>query len=441
MASSSSVTPSTKTTSNLQKLQAEEANGKPRLSRGLPRAVLVSGPSFDPDGSAPASYQRRGVRKPDTDEKLQAISPNPGPTGVDLDHVLSDLGVPSVDASARPHVAGKMDNEPGLVETELARARIWPRMMLLTMPITPIPNRRFGTKEMRHLVLRYLFNKIVSLGAATPSDPVFMTHDSPLAREQLEADFSYFKITNLTATQMADQLERRFAYGLLLLQEERTKGMIAADQKSISMGPSLTETFFQPVYYRGKAYDVGESEGLHPEHLHALIALRIRYDYLHLDTHGLANPYAAQGHKPGDRVLEAFANPFNRYFDAYHSAFPDLEARLGSRGSFFAATRIEEPLVMANPPFDVSVMRALVMKAFQCLDTAKAEKREQTFILTLPAWRDVDYLKIIAASEHLVSIVWTPKADTTFIDSSTGAKIQPCDILTVTLRVKLTGPA
>ena len=142
-------------------------------------------------------------------------------------------------------------------------------------------------------------------------------------------------------------------------------------------------------------YDSGALAQNFPHELPAIVCLHLRYRYLQLTTHGLAYPYAAYGYIKS-RGIECFANAFNRYFDAWYSVFPDLEARFGSRGNFFHAsndefTQVDSPLFV-NPPFDES----LAMKAVD-----KIHELTHRHSLTLPTFWVLPNWKTFPALERL----------------------------------------
>jgi len=277
------------------------------------------------------------------------------------------------------------NEQTSLIETEFLRAEIW-RQLIHNQPRFSFRKNpgKFRSKENLSLLLRYIFNKIIDLQDQTPSDPVFMTHHSPLAEKQLEADFRYFRIISPTPQEMVKFLEGQFQKAA----EQVKKAVVANDQIVTGIDKELLE-------YKGKSYFVGSEIWNKKYCWHSAIALRIRYDYLQLDTQGLSVPYKNRGFESGADVLEAFASSFNHYFDKYHSAFPDLERCMGSLGSFWARNRIEEPIVMVNPPFDVTIIEEVIKKAIKCLEEAKRENRKQTWHLIFYFFGSSSVLPII----------------------------------------------
>ena len=312
-----------------------------------------------------------------------------------------------------------------LIETELLRERIWKHLVENQPRFSFRKNSgKFQLKENLSLLLRYIFNKIVCLKDQIPSDPVFMTHRSSLAEQQLEADFRYFRIISPTPQEMIQFLEGKFQEAVKRIE----KTIVEKDQVVTGKENELLE-------YKKREYFVGQEIWNKKHCWHAAIALRIRYDYLQLDTQGLAVPYKNRGFEPKTNILEAFASSFNHYFDKYHSAFPDLEQCMGSLGSFWARNRIEEPIVMVNPPFDVTIIEEVINKAIRCLEEAKRENRKQTWHLVFPAWRDISSFTSLAHHPFCQSFVDIVHSKTAFIDCLTKKMIQPCDIFQIVLAV------
>lgn len=333
---------------------------------------------------------------------------------------MSNLHLDDKDEKNESH-----NTNDSLIETEFLRAEIWKQL------INDQPNfsfrknpGRFRLKENLSLLLRYVFNKIICLRDRKPSDPVFMTHQSPLAEKQLKEDFKYFRIVSPTPQEMIQFLEGKFQKAV----EQMQKTTIKKDE-------AVSGKDEESLEYKGIRYFVGKEIWDKQYCWHAAVALRIRYDYLQLDTQGLSIPYKNLGFVPEANILEAFASSFNHYFDRYHSAFPDLEQCMGSLGSFWAQNRIEEPTVMVNPPFDVTLIEETIKKAVKCLEIAKQENRKQAWHLTLPAWRDILSFTSLAHHPFCQSFVDIVHGKTMFIDCLTKKMIQPCDIFQIILAV------
>ncbi len=96
---------------------------------------------------------------------------------------------------------------------------------------------------------------------------------------------------------------------------------------------------------------------------------------------------------------EAFASPLNCYHQLYFSAFPDIDTRFGSCGSFFDFIEGETSSsaggsYVANPPFCQYTMLRAIEGIKGCLDRAKEMGKPEpplSFIVIVPAWgRDRD---------------------------------------------------
>lgn len=323
------------------------------------------------------------------------------------------------------------EQDDSLIEREFLRAEIW-RQIVNSQPRFSFRKNpgKFKTKENLALLLRYVFNKIICLRDQKPSDPVFMIHHSPLAEKQLESDFRYFRIMSPTPKEMISYLEENFRKAVQQIQTSK-----------INKDESVTGNKEEFLEYKSKSYFIGRELWNKRHCWNAAIALRIRYEYLQLDTQGLAIPYKNFGHESNSNTLEAFSSSFNHYFDKYHSAFPDLEQCMGSLGSFWARNRIDEPVVMVNPPFDVTLIEETIKKAIQSLGQAEIENRSQAWHLTLPAWRDITSFTSLAHHPFCSSFVDIVRGKTLFFDHITQKMIQPCDIFQIVLSRRGSPPA
>ena len=91
---------------------------------------------------------------------------------------------------------------------------------------------------------------------------------------------------------------------------------------------------------------------------------------------------------------EAFASPLNCYHPLYFSAFPDIDTKFGSCGSFFDFIEGEASSAAcgsyaANPPFCQYTMLRAIEGIKGCLDRAKERAKAEpplSFIVIVPAW-------------------------------------------------------
>jgi hypothetical protein len=329
-----------------------------------------------------------------------------------------------------------------LMECELERSRLYEGILqsLYSLKLTRKDGIPLNSSKVNFLLLRYVFNKIADNGVQPgvqskndekvpdvkenklDDDPVFMTHVSSLAINQLRDDFEYFGIKTPSAKDVSDMIEKKFADAVAYL---KNRG-IPAD------GPVLLVE--QKIMYKLRSYpDISSLGKNNPKYLKQALALQIRYKYLHLETYGLSNPYAVMGYKPDDKVIEGFGSAFNHYFNMYYSAFPDLEACFGSKGSFFNATIPAGYLTVCNPPFDASVMKCMIAKVLDILQTASEHGQNRSFLLTLPDWRDMSELTSLKTNKFCIEYKQIPQAHALFIESGTGKVVKPCNILQVSM--------
>ena len=111
---------------------------------------------------------------------------------------------------------------------------------------------------------------------------------------------------------------------------------------------------------------------------------------------------------------ECFASPFNCRFDAFCSAFPDVDVAFGSLGDFFevfggecgggepsAAPETLEGSFQANPPFMPELIARMTATINQCLARASSQDRALSFVVVVPAWSEGKACEALARSPHL----------------------------------------
>jgi hypothetical protein len=119
-------------------------------------------------------------------------------------------------------------------------------------------------------------------------------------------------------------------------------------------------------------------------------------------------------------TVECFASPFNCRYRNYCSAFPDLEGRFGSLGSFFDDQAFF-PIAgsfEANPPFIPEVMWAMNDKLERILTHPKAQAL--SFLVVVPVWgtAGVGYVEQLEASQFAVAKARIAAADHSFCDGA-----------------------
>lgn len=264
---------------------------------------------------------------------------------------------------------------PNEINKELHRELLYRRIKHELIKV----EKHMDVKDIKNMMLRYRF--IVNPKA--DDDPIFITTTSPEADAQWIKDCEHFK----TITPPAQFLQ----IFKDLLADARQNFL---DYKALpDMVPEVRDG---RIHYGSRSYR--DIKNLSQIDAHKAFALHIRYDYLGLDTLGLARLYEKDArYNDKDSATEAFASAFNHYYNDYHSAFPDLEAVFGSKGSFYNAVNFSKQVVHLNPPFDETIFRLAKEK----VDSFKARGSNATFIFTVPDWRDfptLDELKTNAKS-------------------------------------------
>lgn len=295
-----------------------------------------------------------------------------------------------------------------MINHELLREQKYQRVLRWLRDQAP---RGAKVKHLNEMLLRYVFN----LSASDKDDPVFIT-TSVVAQQQFHKDILSFGLgDDARAVYLTTELVKRFkqcaremAVAQLPLDDKVTRGIQQGKAYLLYGGRKLPDL-----------RDLGRVDAA------AAFALQLRYNYLQLNNHGLARLYTDS---PTD-ATEAFAHPFNRYYQRYCSFFPDLERRFGSLGSFFQQTSFSTPTVQLNPPFDQTLMARAFEHVYQLLESGATNR----FVFTVPNWSDFPELERLQTSEWTRSVVRYAKGDLLFIDHASGCEIAPCPIVEVTL--------
>lgn len=316
-------------------------------------------------------------------------------------------------------------NKSYIIETELLREKLWNQYIIpIKYSLLKMYPKILGIKEVDSMFVRIVFNKIIT--RTTNDDPVFITSISKIALTQLQEDFQYFKLNSL-AQDIYNQVDKAFNICANIISNDIKQTKVLEDEKfSIESGI---------IKYKNKEYqEISGLVNIYPDKINYIIALIIRYNYLKLETHGLANNYAKMGYSKSDNVIEAFANPFNKYFDNFCSAFPDLESVFGSMGSFFDQKELinknsnnDRLTIVCNPIFDVGMIKEMLNRIFILLSNNKNIKYK--FVLTLPGWKDFKEIMDLQDVVYTNSFKIIKKKDTEFIDYRNNKIIKPCDIL------------
>lgn len=299
-----------------------------------------------------------------------------------------------------------------LIETELIRKKIYEKEFI-EWAIKQIPEMNY--KEICHLLLRYLFNKIITRRDC--EDPIFIETKSPLAEEQLKKDFLYRNIKRDPQI-FIDKLERKFCYG--------AKTIIGVDvihDHQVSLSGSKI------IYRTWKYEDISSLAKKYPSNIKYALALNIRYNYLKLENHGLSRVYKEIA-RPEDGI-EAFASAFNHYFDTFCSAFPDLEKPFGSMGSFFNKKDWSLSKIYMNPPFDESLMSCAMDHVIKYCENSRTYVE---FLCTFPQWDNFPSIKKFKMSKWVKNVKVYKKGEIPFVDYMNEERIiHPCGIIEVNI--------
>jgi hypothetical protein len=281
-----------------------------------------------------------------------------------------------------------------VIERELVRQQLYNdilqslKVFMYSYLKTQKNRDKWGDKELNHLLLRYLFNKIIT--RTHDDDPIFIFSPSKYVENQLTTDIKYAGI-NLDPLQLMTFIDNKFKSAYDTLQN----ATIPDDDI-----PTLVNN---KIIYKNIEYnDISKLGENNPDYLGYALALNIRYNYIHLESHGLARQYELMGFTPDD-ACEGFASAFNHFFSTYCSAFPDLEGPFGSIGSFFTQTldTWNKYIVFVNPPFDENLMDTVFNKVIEFLNDANSRRTQSIddttdklmsydhhYILTVPNWPD-----------------------------------------------------
>ena len=140
---------------------------------------------------------------------------------------------------------------------------------------------------------------------------------------------------------------------------------------------------------------------------------------------GGAGYQAALGEKAFDVLktrlgvgCEAFASPLNCRYGRFCSAFPDVDAPFGSLGSFFDFEPTRGSFEM-NPPFVPETLSAAAKHAEALLDAAEGSGDRLSFVVVVPAWKDVPMWEALDGSKHKRGeVMIVPAAEHGFCDGA-----------------------
>lgn len=310
----------------------------------------------------------------------------------------------------------KTKKEINIIEKELLRKKLYQEILDWMKSVI---KDKLQNKDIQHMLLRYIFNKIIT--RTKGDDPIFIITPSIIADNQMRKDFNYFKLS-LNVEKFISILKNK-------INDASNKIKLTKIPKDKKV---LYDQIKKHMYYQGKSYyDINNMVDKYKTKMNYLIALNIRYNYLHLTTHGLANLYNRKYNKKDG--TEGFASVFNHYFDKYCTAFPDLEKPFGSIGSFFEVDHWTTEKVFVNPPFDEALIIKMVEKIYNDIDKANKADKKIKFIITLPYWRDFYIINELIYSHWTINYTEYKKGKLPFYDYMTKQMIYPSDIIEITM--------
>lgn len=268
-----------------------------------------------------------------------------------------------------------------IVEKELERQRLYTEILTdLTDHLSNV--KGFRTESVSTLLLRIIFSEVRYRPIEYQGDPIF--NDGPLCPETIESiieDIKY-KDTSVDPDPIIEWINMRMNKAYLELQTfDRVDAKVKYKKGKI--------------YYEGKVLDeINNLAKDYPDHLDYVFATILRYTYIGIVRHGASRNYRGMGYRR-DEAVECFANPINRYFDKYCSAFPDIETKLGSMGSWYNPSvrkQVEEMgrsktlRIFLNPPLTESIIKEIYEYVLGL------EGTNLTINSTMPGWKDLHLL-------------------------------------------------
>mmetsp|Transcript_25886 Transcript_25886/g.60936 ORF Transcript_25886/g.60936 Transcript_25886/m.60936 type:complete len:598 (-) Transcript_25886:118-1911(-) len=122
-------------------------------------------------------------------------------------------------------------------------------------------------------------------------------------------------------------------------------------------------------------------------------------------------------------TIECFASPLNCRYERFCSAFPDIERRFGSIGSFFDDEAFDpwEGSFEANPPFVPETMIAMGEKLERLLSDER--RGPLSFLVVIPNWgAGIEFVKNLESSTHVRASSCIKASDHAFCDGAQHTK-------------------
>lgn len=220
------------------------------------------------------------------------------------------------------------------------------------------------------------------------SDPIFDEQFCEETIQGIKEDLDYklhYKVSK-QVDEVKEWLTKRFIQA-----REEVEKVDQKDDIVIPKGEKL-------IYKNEIMDDINDLSKDFPDQLNYVFAVNIRYVYMGIARHGASRAYKSMGFDKsvsdnerkfdkGD-AIECFANPLNRYFDHYCSAFPDIELPLGSLGSFNdpqvrdKISKLGISQLFLNPPLSVPIIK----DTYEYVLNLESNK---TCTSTMPGWSDI----------------------------------------------------
>ena len=127
-------------------------------------------------------------------------------------------------------------------------------------------------------------------------------------------------------------------------------------------------------------------------------------------------------------TIECFASPLNCRYRRYCSAFPDIESRFSSIGSFFDDFAFDpvEGSFEANPPFVPETMTTMGQKIERLL--GDKDRGALSFLVVVPAWgAGIQFCRNLEKSRHVRAATRVPAAEHAFCDGAQHTKRSTTD--------------
>ena len=115
--------------------------------------------------------------------------------------------------------------------------------------------------------------------------------------------------------------------------------------------------------------------------------------------------------------FECFASPLNAYYGAYCSAFADVDAPFGSRGSFATFSPVRGAYEV-NPPFVDGIIDASATQLLSLLSAAQQSAEPLCFAVVLPGWEDCAGYRELLAAPLLRRTLLVAAADHGYVDGA-----------------------